>query len=163
MDQNIRIDYRSGVYTLHSKQTLNISLNEAWEFFSSPNNLAKITPRKMGFDITSGKPEQMYAGQIISYKIKIFPFIKSNWITEITQMKEKSYFIDEQRFGPYKMWHHQHHFFETKDGVEMEDKVTYKIPFGFLGRIAHSVFIRKKLTHIFVYRAKILEEKFNAI
>lgn len=163
MDQNIQISSHSSVYTLLTEQILNISLEEAWEFFSSPKNLAKITPTEMGFDITSDEPEQIFAGQIITYKIKIFPFIKSNWVTEITQISNRSYFIDEQRFGPYKMWHHEHHFTETKNGgVKMTDRVTYKIPFGYLGKIAHSLFIRKKLKHIFKFRSKILSEKFSS-
>lgn len=161
MNQNIQITYHSGVYTLFSEQTLNISIDEAWEFFSSPENLAKITPNEMGFDITSAKQEKMFAGQIITYKIKIFPFFKSNWVTEITQLNDKRYFIDEQRFGPYKMWHHEHHFAPTDDGVTMIDRVSYKIPFGFLGRIAHLLFIKNKLKHIFSFRGKILEERFG--
>lgn len=161
MSQNIQIKYHSGVYTLFSEQTLNISIDEAWEFFSSPENLAKITPNEMGFDITSAKQEKMFAGQIITYKIKIFPFFKSNWVTEITQLNDKRYFIDEQRFGPYKMWHHEHHFAPTDDGVTMIDRVSYKIPFGFLGRIAHLLFIKNKLKHIFSFRGKILEERFG--
>ena len=149
MYQNIKISRHSGVYTLFSEQLLNISLEEAWNFFSSPKNLAKITPPEMGFDITSGEPQQMFAGQIITYKIKILPFLKNNWVTEITQVKEHFYFIDEQRFGPYKMWHHEHFFTQTENGLKISDRVTYKIPFGFLGQIAHSLFIRKKLTHNF--------------
>ena len=161
MNKNIRISSHSGVYTLCSEQLLNISMEEAWNFFSSPKNLAKITPPEMGFDITSGEPQKMFAGQIITYKIKILPFLKNNWVTEITQVKEHSYFIDEQRFGPYKMWHHEHFFVNTENGLKISDRVTYKIPFGFLGQIAHSLFIRKKLTHIFSYRTKILENRFR--
>ena len=161
MDQNTQIVAHSGVYTLSTEQILNMSLKEAWDFFSSPENLAKITPEEMGFDITSAEPERMFAGQIITYKIKIFPFIKSNWVTEITQVENNSYFIDEQRLGPYKMWHHEHHFFKTQKGTKMVDRVTYRIPFGVIGRWAHSLFIKKKLNYIFNYRAKVLEEKFR--
>ncbi len=159
MSQNIEIFAHSGIYTLFSEQTLDISLEKAWNFFSSPKNLAKITPGDMGFKITSGEPGKMFPGQIISYKIKILPFGSSNWVTEITQVEDLSYFIDEQRFGPYKMWHHEHHFSETEKGTKMTDKISYKIPFGFVGRWAHSLFIKKKLVHIFSYRSKILEEK----
>ena len=159
MTQSIKISAHSSIYTLFSEQTLDISLEKAWDFFSSPKNLAKITPSKMGFKITSGEPEKMFPGQIISYKIKIFPFISSKWITEITQVKHLSYFIDEQRFGPYKMWHHEHHFIKTEKGTKMTDKISYKIPFGFFGRLVHSLFIKKKLIQIFSYRSTILEEK----
>ena len=158
---NIKIYRHSDVYTLETKQVLPVSMEIAWDFFSNPENLSKITPPEMNFDITSGKPEKMFAGQVISYKIKILPGIKSNWITEITNVKKHAYFIDEQRFGPYNMWHHEHHFVETDGEIHMFDKVTYKIPFGFLGHILHSVFIRKKLTTIFNYRAEILDKMFK--
>lgn len=161
MSQNIKISYHSGIYTLTAEQILETGINEAWDFFSSPENLEKITPSKMNFRITSGKPEKMYAGQIISYKIKIFPFFSSHWVTEITQVENLSFFIDEQRFGPYKMWHHEHRFKSENNTIGMHDKVTYKIPFGFLGRFAHFLFIRKKLESIFTFRAKLLSEKFN--
>jgi len=151
---------RSGVYALEAFQFLPIQLNEAWLFFSNPGNLAKITPGKMGFKITSGNPGKMFSGQIISYKINIFPLFSSNWVTEITHVQNKTYFIDEQRFGPYSMWHHEHHFEETENGVQMFDRVTYKIPFGFIGRLAHSLFIKKQLKNIFGYREQILKEMF---
>jgi len=158
--ENINIRYHSGMYTLSVKQQLAVSMDEAWEFFSSPENLSKITPSEMKFEITSGKPEKMFAGQIISYRIGILPMIKSHWVTEITQVKNKKYFIDEQRFGPYKMWHHEHHFKENQSGILMVDKVSYKIPFGFLGRIAHFLFIHSQLQKIFSYRIQILNEIF---
>ncbi|MCG6188010.1 SRPBCC family protein [Maribellus maritimus] len=151
------------MYTLLAEQILNVSIQEAWEFFSSPKNLSKITPPQMGFYITSEELKQMFAGQIITYQIRVFPFLKTNWVTEITQVKEQSYFVDEQRFGPYKMWHHEHHFSETEEGVKMIDRVTYKIPFGFIGKIAHCIFIKRKLEDIFSYRAKVLDRKFTVM
>ena len=157
---NIVFQYRSGVYALETKLLLPINLNDAWTFFSNPENLAKITPGKMGFNITSGIPEKMFSGQIITYKIDIFPLFSSNWITEITHVQNKTYFVDEQRFGPYSMWHHEHHFEEVDNGVHMFDRVTYKIPFGIIGRMAHSLFIKKQLKHIFAYREQILKELF---
>ena len=160
-NNNIDISYHSGVYTLKTQQILPISLEKAWEFFSSPGNLANITPEEMGFIITSGTPEQMFAGQIITYKIGILPGINSNWVTEITQVKEKAFFIDEQRFGPYKMWHHEHHFKETEDGVLMTDRVTFKIPLGIFGRLAYFLFIKRKLNQIFCFRAKTLSDFFK--
>jgi ligand-binding SRPBCC domain-containing protein len=160
-NNNIDIRHHSRVYTLKTHQKLAISLEKAWDFFSNPGNLAKITPKEMGFIITSGTPEQMFAGQIITYKIGIFPGIKSNWVTEITQVKEKAFFIDEQRFGPYKMWHHEHHFKKTEDGVLMTDRVTFKIPFGIFGRLAYLIFTKGKLYQIFSFRSQMLSDFFK--
>ncbi len=152
----------SGIYTLETEQELNISLAKAWDYFSSPENLAKITPHKMGFNITSKVDKKAYQGQIITYKVSPVPFIKTNWVTEITQVKEQDFFIDEQRFGPYKMWHHEHWFEELENGnTLMKDKISYKIPFGFLGHIAQAVFIKKQLKTIFEYRFVTLEKMFN--
>ncbi len=159
----IEINKHSGIYTLETKQILNVSLEKAWIFFSSPENLQKITPSHMGFEVTSKVDAKAYPGQILTYKIGILPYIKQNWVTEITRVKEQKYFVDEQRFGPYKMWHHEH-FFETiaNGKTLMKDKVSYKIPFGFFGHFAHSIFIKKQLTFIFKYRHNTLEKLFNA-
>lgn len=157
----VEITKHSGIYTLRVMQKLPIGLSEAWEFFSSPKNLEKITPSDMGFKITSGEPGKMYTGQIISYKVAPLPGIRTNWVTEITHVDEGKFFIDEQRFGPYKMWHHEHHFEEVDGGIMMTDKVSYKIPFGFLGHIAQALFVKRQLKGIFNYRVKILDEKFG--
>ena len=142
-------------------QKLDIELSEAWDFFSSPINLEKITPEHMGFKITSGRPKKMYTGQIISYRVSPLPGIKTNWVTEITHVETNKFFVDEQRFGPYKMWHHEHHFEVQDDGILMTDRVSYKIPFGFLGHIAQALFVKKQLKGIFEHRVKVLDEKFN--
>lgn len=149
------------LYTLYHEQKINISLDEAWEFFSSPENLKKITPPYMGFDITSNfKNEKMFAGMIIAYIVKPVLNIPMRWVTEITQVKEKEYFIDEQRFGPYKFWHHLHQF-RIEDGeLIMVDKVNYALPFGIIGRIVHRLIVRKQVEEIFDYRRKVLEELF---
>jgi ligand-binding SRPBCC domain-containing protein len=151
------------VYQLKSYQKLPISLQEAWDFLSSPYNLNEITPQDMDFEITNGiqKTDKMFAGQIIVYKLKPLPFYKTEWVTEITHVSEGKYFIDEQRFGPYALWHHQHHLNEIINGVEMSDIVHYKIPFGIFGSIANALFIRKKLKQIFDYRHKKLIEIFG--
>lgn len=150
------------IYTLSKKQFLPIPINEAWDFFSSPKNLAKITPAEMGFKIQyiSGG-DKTYAGQIIRYKVNILPGITSGWTTEITHVNEPYHFIDEQRFGPYALWHHQHHFQEVKGGVEMTDEVNYAIPLGLLGRLAHWLFVGREVNRIFEYRYKKLEEFFK--
>lgn len=152
----------SGIYTLSTEQILNVRLEKAWEFFSAPGNLQKITPSHMGFQITSEVDKKAYAGQIITYKVGILPGIKSSWVTEITQVKEQQFFIDEQRFGPYSMWHHEHWFEELSNGKTlMKDKISYKIPFGFLGHIAQSIFIKRQLKKIFKHRYSTLEKLFN--
>lgn len=150
------------VYNLKTSQFLAISMAEAWDFFSSPKNLRDITPSHMKFDIRyiSGG-NKMYAGQIITYKLQPLPGIPVSWTTEITHVNEPNFFVDEQRFGPYALWHHQHRFKEVEGGVEMEDEVNYAIPLGFLGRIAHWCFVGKKVKSIFDYRFKVLEERFN--
>lgn len=150
------------MYNLKRKQVLPITLEEAWEFFTSPENLNKITPADMGFDIQyiSGS-KTTYAGQIIAYKIKVLPGIRMNWVTEITHAKALQYFTDEQRFGPYKFWHHQHHFKGAKEGVEVIDEVNYVIPFGLLGRLAHWLFVGRQVNTIFDYRYKALASFFS--
>ncbi|MBC6491732.1 hypothetical protein ACFSQD_11585 [Flavihumibacter stibioxidans] len=151
------------IYTLKTVQHLPVSLDKAWDFFSSPANLATITPSYMGFEIKSRHHgEKMYPGQIIEYTVKPILGIPLYWMTEITHVEKGKYFVDEQRFGPYSLWHHQHHFREVEGGVEMTDIVHYKIPFYILGDIANALFVRKQLTGIFTYRKKKVEELFGA-
>ena len=146
------------LFKLESKQFLPISIDEAWAFFSSPKNLKKITPEHMGFHITSENKKDMYPGMLITYIVTPVLGIKMRWCTEITQVEDKKYFIDEQRFGPYNMWHHEHHFKEVDGGVEMTDIIHYGIPLGILGQIANNLFVKKQLKDIFAYRAKIVNE-----
>ena len=149
-------------YQLHKTQKIPASLDEVWDFISSPQNLKKITPPHMGFDITSGNlPEKMYPGMIISYKVSPLLGIKMTWVTEITQVREKEFFVDEQRVGPYSVWHHQHHIEPIEGGVLMTDIVSYRPPFGFLGAIANFLFIQKQLKEIFDYRTKAVDEMFG--
>jgi ligand-binding SRPBCC domain-containing protein len=157
----ISIKSHSGIYTLEVKQFIGIPIAEAWDFFSSPGNLSKITPEQMGFIITSGAAGKMYTGQIITYEVSPFPGFTTNWVTEITHVSEGRFFVDEQRFGPYSMWHHEHHFEVQGNGVLMTDRVSYKLPFGFLGRIAHFIFVKKQLRQIFEYREKFLEQAYK--
>jgi ligand-binding SRPBCC domain-containing protein len=157
----IQFKSHSGIYSLEVCQFLKISLPEAWDFFSSPSNLAKITPDHMGFGITSGTPEKMYSGQIITYHVSPVLGIKTNWVTEITHVAEGRFFVDEQRFGPYRMWHHEHRFEVKGDGVLMTDRVSYKLPLGFLGRIVHWLFVKNQLRQIFEYREAYLSKVFN--
>ena len=159
----VEFSKHSGIYTLRVMQKLPIGLAEAWNFFSSPVNLEKITPKHMGFRITSGIPDNMYPGQLISYRVSPLPGIKTNWVTEITHVENNRFFVDEQRFGPYSMWHHEHHFEELEDGIMMLDKVSYKIPFGVLGHIAQSLFVKKQLHAIFEFRRISLEKMFGKL
>lgn len=151
-----------GFYQLHKTQKIPASINDVWEFISSPANLKKITPEYMGFNITSKiTNEKMYPGMIISYKISPVLGIKTTWVTEITHVKEKEYFIDEQRVGPYSMWHHEHKIEAIEGGVLMTDIVSYKPPFGFLGSIANVLLIKKQLEGIFNYRTDAVEKIFG--
>ncbi|MGE5431589.1 MAG: SRPBCC family protein [Syntrophomonadaceae bacterium] len=149
------------VYRLESKQVLPIGKNECWKFFSDPGNLQKMTPPELDFKIQTELSEKMYPGQIIIYRIKIFPLIYVTWVTEITHVTDYEFFIDEQRFGPYKFWHHQHIFREVSQGIEMTDRVHYAIPFGLMGRIMNSLVIKKKLNKIFSFRREFLKTALN--
>ncbi len=149
------------IYTLKAKQNLPISIEKAWEFLSNPKNLKTITPDYMGFEILSGADRKMYPGQIIQYVVTPVAGIKNKWVTEITHVAHKQYFVDEQRFGPYSLWHHKHFLKEIPGGVEMEDIIDYKIPFGILGQIIHPILVKPKLKEIFQYREKKLIELFG--
>ncbi|MCX6316338.1 MAG: SRPBCC family protein [Bacteroidetes bacterium] len=143
-------------------QKIPVSLEKAWDFFSNPANLQAITPGNMGFTVISKyHGDIMYAGQIIEYRVRPVMNIPLYWMTEITQVKDMQYFIDEQRFGPYSLWHHQHHFKAIPGGVEMTDIVHYKNPLGILGRLANTLFVKKKLDGIFEYRLQKVEELFG--
>lgn len=149
-------------YQLVKTQKLPATLNEVWDFISSPANLKEITPKHMGFIITgnTGK-EKMYPGMIIIYKVSPVLGIKLNWVTEITHVRELEYFVDEQRVGPYSMWHHQHKIEPIEGGVLMTDIVTYQPPLGIFGALANKMFIRNQLKQIFDYRTIALEKRFG--
>lgn len=140
------------IYRLHRFQKLPITIDEAWDLLSDPKNLKLITPDYMGFNILSGGDRPMYPGQIIQYIVTPVLGIKTKWVTEITHVKDKEYFVDEQRFGPYSLWHHKHFIKPIEGGVEMEDIVDYKLPLGFLGRLVHPFLVKPKLEEIFKYR-----------
>jgi ligand-binding SRPBCC domain-containing protein len=151
------------VYTLKRVQHLPISLEQAWDYFSSPQNLKDITPEYMDFQVTSDPEflQRMYPGQVITYYVKPILRIPLFWMTEITHVVDHRFFVDEQREGPYKMWHHQHHFRAINGGVEMTDLVHYQLPLGILGRFAHWLFVEKQLKGIFDYRYQKLEQVFG--
>jgi ligand-binding SRPBCC domain-containing protein len=149
------------IYTLHTKQNLPISLDEAWAFLSDPKNLKTITPEYMGFNILSGADRPMFPGQLIQYIVTPILGIKTKWVTEITHVVDKEFFVDEQRFGPYALWHHKHFLREIPGGVEMEDIVDYKLPLGILGQMVHPFIVAPKLQEIFEYRRTKLESLFG--
>jgi len=151
-------------YSLKIVHRLPLNLASAWDFFSSPKNLKEITPAEMGFEtLSNSDSEKMFPGQIITYNVRPVLGIPLFWMTEITHVKENEFFVDEQRIGPYKLWHHQHHFKAIDGGVEMTDIVHYQLPFGILGQIAHFLFVKKQLEGIFSYRTEVLKSKFGEL
>jgi len=146
------------MHYLYEKHVLKTDLDSAWKFFSNPENLGEITPPEIQFKILSILPKQIYPGMIIRYRVKPLLGIPMTWVTEITHVEEKKYFIDVQLSGPYKVWHHEHHFKEVEDGVEMTDILHYSLPMGFLGRILNFLWIGREVRRIFEYRKGKLEE-----
>ena len=154
----------SKVYSLKAVQKIPTTIDTAWDFFRKPDNLNAITPKKLGFKIISDSlKNEMYAGQVIEYTVKPLLGIPLYWMTEITHVKDKEYFVDEQRFGPYTLWHHQHHFKQVNNVIEMTDFVHYKIPFWFVGDIANAIIVKKQLIEIFTFRWNVVEEKFGKV
>jgi ligand-binding SRPBCC domain-containing protein len=149
------------MYQLKTKQIIPTDLETCWNFFSSPKNLKIITPEYMGFEVLFEIPEKMYAGLMIEYEVKPLLGIPMKWITEITHVDEMKFFVDEQRKGPYRIWHHEHHFKQVENGIEMTDIVSYDIPFGVLGKIAQPLIVKNKLNQIFDYRFQKVEELFG--
>jgi ligand-binding SRPBCC domain-containing protein len=149
------------MHRLTTVQFLPISLDKAWDFFSNPSNLNKITPKEMNLIPTSALPEKSYPGMFITYKVKPLLGIPMLWVTEITHLRDKEFFVDEQRIGPYRIWHHQHHFKSVIGGVEMTDIVDYRVPGGPFGVLLEKLFIGSKVRSIFAYRTKVLVEMFG--
>ncbi|MBE8728084.1 SRPBCC family protein [Flavobacterium hungaricum] len=150
------------LYKIETVQYINSTIEECWDFFSSPKNLQTITLDNMSFEIQDFDEKRMYPGQIITYTLKPLLGIKVSWVTEITSVKDNDYFIDVQLFGPYKLWHHKHFFEQTENGIKMTDVVHYSLPFGFLGRIMNKLVVADKLKAIFDYRRNKIDELFNS-
>lgn len=151
------------LYRLEYRQRLALPPQEAWNFFSDPSNLAAITPPWLNFEVTSPLPATTYQGLLIRYRIRPLAGIPVTWVTEITHLQPQAFFVDEQRFGPYRFWHHQHHFHPCPGGVEMTDLVHYGLRFGPLGQLLHPLLVRKRLEEIFVYRREVLAERFGEL
>lgn len=156
----IRIDRIHGMYVLRAVQDIPVPADTAWAFFANPGNLNALTPQEMHFRITSEPAQTMYAGQIITYRIRLMPGFVTSWVTEITHVHEGHYFIDEQREGPYRLWHHEHRF-EAMDGAtRMTDKVVFIPPFGILGDLFFKIFFLKRVRNIFIWRHQTLKNIF---
>tara|TARA_S200000501_G_C20829700_1_gene746632 strand:+ start:57 stop:515 length:459 start_codon:yes stop_codon:yes gene_type:complete len=150
------------IHQIKKEQFLNASIEDVWGFVSSPKNLKKITPDYMNFVIKSkNREEKIYPGMIICYKVSPLLKIPTSWVTEITHVEKNKLFVDEQRVGPYKIWHHEHLFKQEEKGVLMIDIISYKLPFGILGRLVNYFFINKKINKIFNYRYDRMKEIFN--
>jgi ligand-binding SRPBCC domain-containing protein len=151
------------LFQINRQQCLPLSIEEAWTFFSDPRNLQKITPPSLRFEVLSDLPERIYPGELITYRIRPFLGIPLKWITEITHVFEPRLFIDEQRFGPYRFWQHQHHFRRIAGGVEVRDLVHYSLYGGPLASLIDTAVVRKQLTTIFDYRREYLEKTFGSL
>lgn len=150
------------MYQLKEEIIIPASMEEVWGFFATPKNLQKITPKELGFVIKTHVPEEMYPGLIIAYTVKPLLGIPVEWVTEITQVHKHKYFVDEQRKGPYKMWHHEHHFEEVEGGIKVIDIVSYELPLAPLGNLVHPWLVKPKLNEIFSYRTQVIKENFGA-
>lgn len=152
------------IRTLQREQFVPGDPARIWEFFASPRNLSRITPPRLRFEIRSALPDKMYEGQMIAYRIGLLPGISTSWLTEITHVREGAYFVDEQRAGPYRLWHHEHHFLPAPDGrgVTMRDIVTYDVGWGPLGDLLHALWIGRELNAIFDHRVRRIAELFPA-
>lgn len=151
------------IHFLRQSQRLPIDLHTAWEFFSRPENLNDITPPELRFETISEPHPHVYPGQMIVYRLSLIKGFPLEWVTEITQVQAPFYFVDEQRQGPYALWHHEHHFREVEGGVEIEDKVCYKLPLGWLGNLFHGILVKPRLKRIFEFRRQVLRERFGQL
>lgn len=144
--------------TLRTTQQLPISIEQAWDFFSTPRNLDKITPPDMKFRIVDLDSEEMREGQIIVYRIRLAPLIWTDWVTEICEVVPGRKFVDDQRLGPYALWHHTHEFEPNEEGVLMSDTVRYAVGMGPIGWLAHKLYVDRKVNRIFEFRRETLEK-----
>lgn len=151
------------IHTLHCRQSIPVGRDEAWQFFSNPRNLARITPRSLDFQIvTPDLPAAIHSGMMIQYRVRPLLGIPMKWLTEITHVEEGRYFVDEQRVGPYAIWHHEHHFHDMGPGqTDIEDRVTYRLPFGWLSEPVHALVVKRQLQEIFSFRRVAVDEIFG--
>ena len=150
------------IHRLSKSQIVPAPLEEVWAYFSTPKNLNELTPPDMKFEIIHGGEGDMFQGQLIEYIVQLMPLIKSRWLTEIAHVEDQSYFVDEQRIGPYSLWYHEHRFEAVEGGTRISDTVTYQLPFGPLGDLVHAIWVGPRLKSIFNYRRKKVQELFGA-
>ncbi|MEI8340502.1 MAG: SRPBCC family protein [Verrucomicrobiota bacterium] len=147
------------IYTLNRTQIINTNLQRCWAFFSDPRNLKRITPPALDFKVLSDLPTEIYPGMMIEYRVRPLLGIPATWLTEITHVDAPGSFVDEQRVGPYRLWHHEHTFRQIDEQrVEIGDKVHYALPFGVIGSAVHALFVRGELEKIFAYREKVVAQ-----
>lgn len=151
------------IYVLEREIVVAADLETVWAYFSTPRNLNEMTPAELRFEFVSGGEEPMYAGQMIEYKITLLPGWRVRWLTEISHVQEKAYFVDEQRLGPYRLWIHEHRFERLAEGTRVRDRVTYALPFGPLGDLVHALFVRKRLKAIFDFRSRHIQALFGQV
>ena len=149
------------VHQLERRQVIPVGLDEAWSYFATPRNLEEMTPPSLRFSTLWGGDEPMHVGQLIAYRVGIAPGIRVGWLTEITAVEQRRAFVDEQRRGPYALWHHLHRFTEVPGGTECLDRVRYELPFGPLGALAHALWVRRQLEGIFAFREAHLRRRFG--
>ena len=150
------------IHVLQSSQIISASLERAWDFFSDPRNLSRITPPHLDFKVLTALPERIHPGMMIEYRVRPLLGIPVRWLTEITHVEQGKFFVDEQRIGPYRIWHHEHHFKPLDSGrIEMMDKVTYVLPFGPIGNLVHPFIVKPQLAKIFAFREKVVNEIFR--
>ena len=151
----------SRIFRLIREQTIAAPLAEVWDYFATPANLNPLTPPDMNFEIVHGGEVAMYAGQLIEYRVEFLPGIRSRWLTEIAHVEPQACFVDEQRIGPYRFWYHEHIFSAVNEGVRMTDRVTYALPFGIIGDLVHTLWVRGRLEGIFDYRYQKIDQLFG--
>jgi len=149
------------IHHLEREQVIPADIGRVWEDFATPANLDEMTPPDMAFEIVCGGEERMHAGQLIEYRVEVFPGWKTRWLTVIRHVCEGQYFVDEQRTGPYSFWYHEHHFEPVTGGVRIKDHIAYQLPFGVLGEMLHALVIRPRLEAIFDFRCSKIEELFG--
>ena len=157
----MKFEKHGHIFQLTAVLQVSADLDTAWNFLSNPMNLKRITPEYMGFHVISGVEEEMYAGQIISYKVSPLFGVNLNWVTEITHVRPKEFFVDEQRKGPYALWHHKHFLKPIENGTEMKDVVHYQLPLPLISNHLHSIVVQPRLREIFNYRTEVLKEIFG--
>jgi ligand-binding SRPBCC domain-containing protein len=151
------------IHTIQRTQIVRSPLRDCWLFFSNPQNLARLTPPALDFQVLSDVPEEIYPGLMIQYRVRPLFGLPLIWLTEISHVEPERSFVDEQRLGPYRLWHHEHHFRGLDEyHTEMRDRVHYILPFAPFSEFMHPWLVKPKLEQIFDYRERETQQIFNA-